>query len=149
MENLDEIIERIHESFEARTHARDDALKQARTLTRHCANAIRAVHRNDDELAEKHLGKAGGLAQELRSNLQEYPDFYFAGYKISKGWGLGSLLFVACCLCLLVVVAVIMIILAFATDVFDFEGEPTIVEVDSGRTYFEDDFYASFFERLP
>jgi len=84
----------------------------------------------------------------------DYKDhFYFAGYKISKGWCLGSLLFVACCLCLLVVVAVIMIVLAFTTDVFDTvfggDGETIIVEVDSRRSYFEDDFYAGYFERLP
>ena len=42
MERLDEIADRIHQSFEAHTSVRDQALSQTRTLTRHCAQAIRA-----------------------------------------------------------------------------------------------------------
>ena len=80
MENLDEIIERIHLDFETRTIARDQALKQARLLTRHCAKAIRAVHREEAELAHEHLSQAGQLVQELTTNLTNFPDIYYAGY---------------------------------------------------------------------
>lgn len=80
MDRLDEISERIHQSFEARTAARDRALAQARTLTRHCANAIRAAHRADAAQASENLTQAGALAAELRSTLVGYPDLYFAGY---------------------------------------------------------------------
>jgi predicted translin family RNA/ssDNA-binding protein len=51
MENLEAIAERIRLSFDARTAARDRALSQARTLTRFCANAIRAVHRDERSTA--------------------------------------------------------------------------------------------------
>jgi translin len=80
MENLDEIIERIHQSLEVSTNARDEALKQARALTRHCANAIRAIHRDDDELAQSHLSEAQSLAQDLTRNAAEHPDLYYTGY---------------------------------------------------------------------
>jgi len=80
MEKLEAIAERIRESFDARTRARDQALSQARTLTRYCANAIRAVHRNDHDLARKNLEAAQGLAKTLHANLVDYPDLYYAGY---------------------------------------------------------------------
>ena len=80
MQNLDDIAERIHQSFETRTAARDRILGQTRTLTRHCANAIRAVHRDERALAEEHLGEAHQLAEALCANLADYPDLYHAGY---------------------------------------------------------------------
>jgi len=80
MDKLDNIIEQIHQSFETRTKVRDEALKKARLLTRFCANAIRAVHRNERELAEEHLANARELADILNHNLAEHPDIFFAGY---------------------------------------------------------------------
>jgi translin len=80
MDRLEEIAERIHQSFEARTVARDNALGQARTLTRHCANAIRAIHREENELAQAHIADGRQLVDALRSNLAEYPNLYYAGY---------------------------------------------------------------------
>jgi translin len=80
MNHLDLIAERIRASLDARTAARDQALAQARTLTRHCANAIRAVHRDERELARQHLTEASELADRLRANLGDYPDLYYAGY---------------------------------------------------------------------
>lgn len=80
MQNLDEISERIRQSFDARTAARDQALAQARTLTRFCANAIRAVHRDEHELAVQNLDEAKRLADGLRANLAGFPDLFYAGY---------------------------------------------------------------------
>lgn len=80
MNGLDAIAEQIHQDFEQRTAARDRALMQARTLTRHCAHAIRAIHRNEDDNAQQHLADAGALARALRQDLQVYPDLYHAGY---------------------------------------------------------------------
>ena len=74
------IAEDIHEAFEARTSARDKALSQARTLTRHCANAIRSVHRNEFDAAEKQLKSASSIVLSLQTELNEYPDLYHAGY---------------------------------------------------------------------
>lgn len=80
MEHLDEIAERIRHSLDLRTTARDRALAQTRTLIRHCANAIRAVHRDEFELAEQNLAEARQLAWALRQELGEYPALYYAGY---------------------------------------------------------------------
>lgn len=80
MDKLEEIIERIHRSFEIRTKARDQALKQARILTRYSANAIRAVHRNEHELAQEYLSDAQSLVDALNQDLEKHPDIYFAGY---------------------------------------------------------------------
>jgi translin len=80
MDHIDEIAERIRKSFESRTAARDRALAQTRLLTRHCANAIRAVHREEYELANENLTQARLLVGSLQNDLAPYADLYFSGY---------------------------------------------------------------------
>ncbi len=80
MDHLEEIAERIRQSFDIRTENRDQALAQARLMTRYCANAIRAIHRDEQSLARKDLDEARKLAKSLHANLEKYPDLYFAGY---------------------------------------------------------------------
>jgi translin len=80
VQKLDEIAERIHEAFDAYTATRDQALSQARTLTRNCAHTIRAVHRNEREEASAKLEKARQLAENLQEALVDYPSIYFTGY---------------------------------------------------------------------
>ncbi len=74
------LAESAHRNFEARTKARDQALAQARQLTRHAAQAIRAIHRSEEDLAQEHLGQALSLVESLKTDLKTYPDLYFAGY---------------------------------------------------------------------
>jgi translin len=81
MEKLESIANQIREQFDARTAARDQALTQARALTRACSQAIRAVHRDDDETMNAHLGEARQLAESLRLGLmKQHPDLYYTGY---------------------------------------------------------------------
>jgi translin len=80
MHNIEEIADRIRRSLDARTAARDGALAQTRRLVRHCANAIRAVHRNEQTLAQENLDQAHELVKSLQASLAGYPDLYFAGY---------------------------------------------------------------------
>lgn len=80
MEKLESISEKIHQAFEARTNARDRALSQARTLTRYCASAIRAVHQDEFNTALENLSQATKIAAALHSDLEEFPDLYYAGY---------------------------------------------------------------------
>lgn len=80
MQQLEAISERIHSAFEARNKSRDRALSQARTLTRHCAHAIRAVHRDEFELAQENLAEASLIVDSLHNDLENYPDLYYAGY---------------------------------------------------------------------
>jgi translin len=77
---LEDIAEKIHHSFEVCTVERDRALAQARTLTRHCANAIRAIHRDEHPLARQHLDEARQLVQSLQANLKDLPELFYAGY---------------------------------------------------------------------
>jgi len=80
MQNLESISERIRQSFDARTAARDRALADARVLIRHCALAIRAVHRDDIESMNAELAEAHKIADALRATVADYRDIYFAGY---------------------------------------------------------------------
>jgi translin len=80
MHKLVTIAERIRQNFDVRTSTRDEALRQARQLTRACSLAIRAVHRDDTEGMEANLAEAQTLADKLRNELTEYPELFFAGY---------------------------------------------------------------------
>jgi translin len=80
MYKLEDIAERIRQNFDVRTSKRDEALKQARQLTRACSLAIRAVHRDDKEAMEANLAEAQTLADILRNELKEHPELFFAGY---------------------------------------------------------------------
>jgi translin len=80
MHKLETIVALIRKSFDARTAARDQALAQARQLTRACALAIRAVHRDEVDTMQSQLAEADRLASQLRLDLAGYPDLLFAGY---------------------------------------------------------------------
>jgi translin len=80
MQKLETIAERIRQNFDVRTSKRDEALKQARQLTRACSLAIRAVHRDDKDVMEMNLAEAQTLADRLRNDLKAHPELFFAGY---------------------------------------------------------------------
>jgi translin len=80
MNKLEKIAEQIRKNFDARTAARDNALAQARQLTRACSLAIRAVHRDETDTMNAHLQEARQLADALRDSLASYPDLFYAGY---------------------------------------------------------------------
>lgn len=80
MHKLENIANQIREKFDLRTARRDQALTEARQLTRACSLAIRAVHRDDVEVMEGHLSEAHKLADKLRGELANYPDLFYAGY---------------------------------------------------------------------
>jgi translin len=78
--DLEALSDRIRESFERQNQIRDEALAQSRNLIRHAARAIRAIHREDADLAYENLKQADTLATALREGLSEDPDLYFSGY---------------------------------------------------------------------
>lgn len=78
--DLEALSDRIRESFERQNKIRDEALAQSRNLTRHAARAIRAIHREDTDLAFENLEQADILATNLREGLSQDPDLYFSGY---------------------------------------------------------------------
>lgn len=80
MKNLPAISEKIHQALEARTQARDRALAAARQVTRHAAQAIRAIHREEHHVAYEQLHLARELVRGMQSELNDYPELYYAGY---------------------------------------------------------------------
>jgi translin len=80
MDHLPEISEKIHQALEARTRARDQALAQARVVTRHAATAIRAIHRDEHDNAMQQLAAAREIVLALQSDLSVYPELLYAGY---------------------------------------------------------------------
>jgi translin len=80
MQKLEGIAEEIRRNFDARTAARDQALAQARQLTRACSLAIRAVHRDEIDVMKEQLAEAGRLAGALSRDLAKHPDLFHAGY---------------------------------------------------------------------
>lgn len=80
MHKLESISEKIRQDFDGRTASRDQALSQARQLTRACSLAIRAVHRDDNTSMQEQLAEAARLAEALSKGLEQFPDLYYAGY---------------------------------------------------------------------
>ncbi len=80
MQTLEEIAERSRQIFEVQTQRRDRALAQARLLVRHCAHAIRAVHREEKDSALDELEQARQIVFSLQEDLQNFPQIYYAGY---------------------------------------------------------------------
>jgi translin len=80
IDNLTLLAEKVHQSFEARTRVRDEALAQARQLTRHASHAIRAIHRSEHDLANEHLLAGRALVVTLKTNLAGFPELFYAGY---------------------------------------------------------------------
>ncbi len=80
MHKLETIAEQIRQYFENQNARRDRALAQARQLTRACALAIRAAHRDETGTMQEHLDAARALVNSLRTDLSESPDLYYDGY---------------------------------------------------------------------
>lgn len=80
MNTLEEIYETAHADFVARSKVRDEALSLSRSLIRFASRAIRAVHRNEKDVALEKIAETADLAAQLNANLHEYPEIYFAGY---------------------------------------------------------------------
>ncbi len=80
MHKLESIAERIRRAFDERILARDRALAYARELTRECALAIRAAHRQESEAMHAHLERAQHLVQSLNKELRPFPELLYAGY---------------------------------------------------------------------
>jgi translin len=78
--NLSAISEHIRADFIAKTAARDAAVTVSRELIRYCSMAIRASHRDEWEEAERLVGEAVRVSQELISHVKPYPELYYTGY---------------------------------------------------------------------
>lgn len=78
--HLESIADDIRANLEEVDKARDTAYQQSRQLTRMCARAIRAVHREEWEQAEELIEEAKTAAEKLSAGVEQYPSLYRAGY---------------------------------------------------------------------
>ena len=80
MQEFESLIEKAKKVLDERTTVRDQALTQARQLTRLSAHTIRAIHRNENQQAHELLMEAHVLTLNIQRDLASYPDLYYAGY---------------------------------------------------------------------
>jgi translin len=80
MASIDKIADSARKEFDTLTAVRDEALTQTRRLVRHCALAIRAIHREDADVASEELDQASKLVSQLNKALKPFPKLYSAGY---------------------------------------------------------------------
>jgi translin len=80
LDHLETVIESIRQTLEAKNAARESLLTLSRTLTRHCANAIRAMHRQEWQPAVELLSTARATADQMRATGAAHPDLFYAGY---------------------------------------------------------------------
>lgn len=79
-DNLDSIANNIRQNLQSLDGARERVIPRCREVVRHSGNAIRAVHRQEFELAEKLLRSARGLLDEIELALADYNELSFAGF---------------------------------------------------------------------
>jgi translin len=80
MDFYSQLSELCHQDFEARHLAREEVLKHSRLITRHSAQAIRAVHRSETATADEELASCQMLLGKIKEYLKPFPDLYFSGY---------------------------------------------------------------------
>ena len=80
LQQVEALSESAMQVLSAKNAAREAALGRCRDAIRNSANAIRAVHRGEFDLAETLLREATQTAQSLREGLADHPDLLFAGY---------------------------------------------------------------------
>ncbi|MCI0635455.1 MAG: haloacid dehalogenase [Actinobacteria bacterium] len=78
--DLDEPSEAIRRRFDERMHARERALPASRRAIRSCANAIRALHRGELDLAHRLMDEARAAIDDGLQAVADHPDIRYAGY---------------------------------------------------------------------
>ena len=79
-QRLESIDAAIRVDLEEVDRARDGAYQQSRLLTRICAQAIRAVHREEWDQAQALIAEARAAAESLTAGVEQFPSLYWAGY---------------------------------------------------------------------
>lgn len=78
--NLDGISDGLRERFDRRMEARERALPASRKAVRSCANAIRAIHRGELDLAHRLMDEARAAIAEGLEAVRQHPEIRYAGY---------------------------------------------------------------------
>ncbi|HSL11030.1 MAG TPA: haloacid dehalogenase [Actinomycetota bacterium] len=78
--DLESLSRDLHRRFDAKTAARERALPAARRSIRASANAIRAVHRGEFDVATRLIGESRAALAEGLDGIGDHPDVRYAGY---------------------------------------------------------------------
>ena len=78
--DLDGLAQDLHSRFDAKTAARETAIPAARRSIRASANAIRAVHRGEFDLARESIAGSWDALSEGLGGVEGFPDVRYAGY---------------------------------------------------------------------
>jgi len=78
--DLDRTAEDITRRFDATMEARERALPASRAAIRSCANAIRAIHRGELDLAHRLMDKAKVSIDAGLDAVRDRPEIRYAGY---------------------------------------------------------------------
>jgi len=79
-DNLDSIADQIRLSFSAKDAAREKTLPLCREATRHCSQAIRAVHRQEFDQAKELLQSAHNLLNEAEQAITACSELINTGF---------------------------------------------------------------------
>ncbi len=79
-DNLDSIADQIRQNFSVKDAARERVLPLCREVIRHCGNSIRAVHRQEFELARDLLQSAGNSLDKIKLVISEGNELSGTGY---------------------------------------------------------------------
>ena len=77
---LERTSEAIARRFDSTMHARERALPASRAAIRSCANAIRAIHRGELDLAHRLMDEARASIDAGLDAVRDHPEIRFAGY---------------------------------------------------------------------
>jgi translin len=78
--DLQAIGDKIRAVFDAKDLAREQALALSREIIRNSANAIRAIHRGEDEDARALMEQTAELVARIEKTLAQHRDVYWAGF---------------------------------------------------------------------
>ena len=78
--DLERTSEAIARRFDSTMHARERALPASRAAIRSCANAIRAIHRGELDLAHRLMDEARASIDAGLDAVRDHPEIRFAGY---------------------------------------------------------------------
>lgn len=78
--NLDPLAAELRRRFDLKMVAREKALPASRRAIRASANAIRAIHREDAQTAERLMEEARAAIDEAVEAVREHPDVAQAGF---------------------------------------------------------------------
>lgn len=78
--NLDDISDRLRRRFDDVMEARERALPASRSAIRSCANAIRAIHRGELDVAHRLMDEAKASIDEGLAAVEDHAQIRYAGY---------------------------------------------------------------------